>query len=116
MTAKINDLYRVYSYPDKPANKLSGLCCVNIRVADRKDRNKNINIPIYLPTGERLKIRPDQFEKGRFIKMPESKANQYQDLTDTMILSLKKITANNVFTKSTLENSIYGSEFLNKHK
>jgi len=112
---KIDDQYRVFAYLDSYKDD-AGLRGLNIRVANRKDRNKNINLPVYLPNGERLKLVTEQLNSGVVTGMKETTLNLVTARIDWMIEELRQITSNGVFTKQSLEEHLYGTNFLAQHK
>lgn len=112
---KIDDQYRVFAYLDSYKDD-AGLRGMNIRVANRKDRNKNINLPVYLPNGERLKLETEQLNSGVVTGMKETTKNLVTARIIWMIEELRQITSNGVFTKQSLEEHLYGTNFLAQHK
>jgi hypothetical protein len=123
VTAKVNDRFRIFPFIDSYAKHLDkeGLGYVYIRVADRLDRNKNVNLSVYLSNGERLKLKPSQMEKGRVHNgMHETQRNIINGYLDTLTNKLLNHTLEGFkekdFSKVGLETFLYEREFLNTHK
>lgn len=115
MTAKFNEKFRVFPYVDSYLDK-DGLGCVNIRIANRKDRNRNYNIIVLKPNGERLKLRPVQLKGREVVGMDEKTRIELTTLLDNLMAEINRMTVNTKFSKATVEQSLYGSEFLHAHK
>jgi hypothetical protein len=117
MTAKINTQFRIFPFVDSHLLK-DGQGYVNIRIANRKDRNKVTDIAVYLPSGERLKLKPSQMQEGKISTgMDEAKRNEINLYLDGLTYRINECTTKHpIFTKSEIENFLYGAEFLSTHK
>jgi len=110
MTIKTTENYRVFAYADSYVSK--GLSAINIRIANRLNRNDNINIPVYLTNGERLRANPKNVESGKI--KGNNEANIYLDNLTNLIINF--ISTAKSFNKKLIEKMLYGDGFLDQHK
>ena len=111
MSIKQTEEFKVYAYADSYKDN-QGLYVINIRIANRRDRNKNINIPVYLSNGQRLKADRSLVKKGK-IKNNDV-ANCYLDNLTNQIINFLLISK--TITKKSIESLLYPDGFLDQHK
>lgn len=111
MGIKETENHKVFAYADSYVDK-NGLAAINIRIANRSNRNDLINIPVYLSNGQRLKAKPELVGGG--IIKNNSAANVHIDnLTNTIV---NFISINQNFNKKVIEHLLYPDGFLDQHK
>lgn len=111
MGIKETSQYKVFAYADSYVDK-HGLAAINIRIANRSNRNDLINIPVYLRNGQRLKAKPDLVGGGKIKNMDD--ANRHiENLTNSII---NFISTHQKFNKKIIEHLLYPEGFLDQHK
>lgn len=112
-----NDHHRIFVMVDPHLTK-DGKGYVNIRVANRQNRNRTVDVAVYLPSGERFKLRPGQLVDEHYDNgTDEQQRNFINAHLDELKNKINRYSFNReLVTKKELENVLYGVDFLNEHK
>lgn len=113
LTAK-HRVYPSLDYNGKPETYL------NIRIVERQNRNKTVDIPIYKANGTRVKVLVKSFEDGRIKKgyYPDNETLELNNLIESLHRKIKDYCDKNpdAVSRGVIQEKIYGTEFIQLHK